>query len=137
MRRGKVFISGPIQGMELRQGYRERIKNIVLSCGYEAVDPWMRERILYRHSEGDWWVNVPPKDFIERDLRDIDGCDFLVAYMPKLSAGTCMELFYAKVKGKKTVVVSKLKNLSPWITAHADVLIPSFRDLKKVLESGL
>ncbi|MEM2589527.1 MAG: hypothetical protein QXT44_07020, partial [Candidatus Bathyarchaeia archaeon] len=98
--KGKAFISGPIQGMEKRQGYREKIRRICIRCEYEPIDPWQREKVLYRGKEPNWWLKVPPLDFIKRDLEDIVKCDVLIAYMPKLSAGTCMELFYAKMKGK-------------------------------------
>ena len=37
----------------------------------------------------------------------------MVVYVPRLSAGACMELFYAKRKGKKVIVVSALDCLSP------------------------
>jgi len=134
---GKVFIAGPIQGMETRQGYRERLKKILSSYGYEPIDPWTREKILYRYTEDRWWAKVPPKGFIDRDLKDIERCDYLVAYLPRLSAGTCMELFYAKLKGKKTVVICKLRNPSPWITFHADILVRSFKELEEVLKLGI
>jgi hypothetical protein len=39
----------------------------------------------------------------------------MVVYVPKLSAGACMELFYAKRKGKKIIIVSEMDCLSPWI----------------------
>jgi len=50
---------------------------------------------------------VPAADFIKRDLEDIEKCDVLIAYMPKLSAGTCMELFYAKMRGRKPYAYAK------------------------------
>lgn len=78
-------------------------------------------------------MKVPPLDFIERDLKDIEKCDVLIAYLPKLSAGTCMELFYAKMKGKKTICICKLKNPSPWITAHSDITIKSISALEEAL----
>lgn len=137
MGRGKVFIAGPIQGMETRQGYREKLKKILSSYGYEPIDPWTREKILYRYTEGEWWTKVPPKDFIDRDLKYIERCDYLVAYLPRLSAGACMELFYAKLKGKKTVVICKLKNPSPWITFHTDVIVRGFKEFREVLELGI
>lgn len=131
--KGKAFISGPIQGMENRQGYREKIRRICIRCGYEPIDPWQREKILYKADEPDWWVKVPPLDFIRRDLEDIEKCDVLIAYMPRLSAGTCMELFYAKMKGKKTICICKLKNPSPWITAHSDVIVKRIEELEGAL----
>jgi len=126
----KVFISGPIQGMESDQSYREAIRSICLRCGFEPVDPWLRERIIYRKGK----TEVSSFDFIRRDLEDIERCDILVAYMPRLSAGTCMELFYAKLKGKKTITICKIKDPSPWIIAHSDIIISDIRDLEKHLK---
>ncbi|MGB9676182.1 MAG: hypothetical protein ACPL0C_03240 [Candidatus Bathyarchaeales archaeon] len=77
---------------------------------------------------------VPAADFIKRDLEDIEKCDVLVAYMPRLSAGTCMELFYAKQKGKKTICICKIKNPSPWITTPSDIIIKRIKELGKTLE---
>ena len=126
----RVFISGPIQGMESDQSYREAIRSICLRCGFEPIDPWLRERVIYRKGK----TEVSSFDFIKRDLEDIERCDILVAYMPRLSAGTCMELFYAKLKGKKTITICKIKDPSPWIIAHSDVIIRDIRDLEKHLK---
>lgn len=131
--RGKVFISGPIQGMETKQKYRKVIREICVQCGYEVLDPWEREKIIYKGSEFGWWEKVPAADFIKRDLEDIEECDVLIAYIPKLSAGTCMELFYAKQKGKKTICICKIKNPSPWILTHSDIIIKKIEELKTCL----
>lgn len=130
----KVFISGPIQGMETSQSYRKTIKDICVKCGCDVIDPWEREKILYEGSGHEWWEKVPAADFIRRDLEDIEKCDVLVAYMPRLSAGTCMELFYAKQRGKKTICICRLKNPSPWITAHSDITIKRTSELKNHLK---
>lgn len=132
--RRRVFISGPIQDMETDQSYRKVIRDICVRCGYEVIDPWEREKIMYNGSELDWWNRVPPKDFIKRDLNDIEECSVLVAFMPKLSAGTCMELFYAKLKGKKTVCVCQIKNPSPWIIAHSDIILKKIGQLENALK---
>ncbi|MEM2319911.1 MAG: nucleoside 2-deoxyribosyltransferase [Candidatus Bathyarchaeia archaeon] len=131
----KAFISGPIQGMETKQSYRERIATICIRCGYEPVDPWKREKVLYRGEEHGWWGRVPPSDFIKRDLEDIEKCDVLIAYLPRLSAGTCMELFYAKMKGKKTICICRLKNPSPWIIIHSNMLLKKISELEEVLKA--
>jgi nucleoside 2-deoxyribosyltransferase len=133
--RGKAFISGPIQGMETRQSYREAIRRICIRCGYEPIDPWQREKIIYRGEEHGWWEKVPAADFIKRDLEDIEKCDVLIAYMPKLSAGTCMELFYAKMRGKKTICICKIKNPSPWITTHSDIILRRIGELESALKA--
>lgn len=132
----KVFISGPIQGMEDKQEYREEIRRIVEAEGYEVIDPWEREKIIYRATEEEWWRNVPPRDFIERDLKDVERCDVLIAYLPRLSAGTCMELFYAKLKGKKVVSIIEFDNPSPWITLHSDIVLRSLKEFESYVKKG-
>jgi len=118
--KGKVFISGPIHGIR---------------CGYEPVDPWQREKIIYKGTTHGWWKEVPAADFIKRDLEDIEKCDILIAYMPRLSAGTCMELFYAKMKGKKTICICKIRNPSPWIITHSDIILKKFKELEPALRT--
>ncbi|MGB9741022.1 MAG: nucleoside 2-deoxyribosyltransferase [Candidatus Bathyarchaeia archaeon] len=132
----KVFISGPIQDMETEQDYRNLIRDVCVRCGYEVVDPWEREKVIYKGSEFGWWEKVPALDFIRRDLENIEKCDILVANVPKLSAGTCTELFYAKRKGKKTICTCKIHNPSPWIIVHSDFIIRKIEELENALQLG-
>jgi nucleoside 2-deoxyribosyltransferase len=129
----KVFISGPIQGMENEQGYREVITKICLRLGMEVIDPWRREKVMYNREEPCWWDKVPVEGFVQRDLDDADRCDVMVVYLPRLSAGACMELFYAKRKGKKVIVVSEHPCLSPWIVVHSDLIVRCLEDLEDAL----
>ena len=129
----KVFISGPILGMENDQGYRKPINEICTRLGFEVIDPWKREKILYKGDEICWWTKCVPTDFVQRDLDDADRCDIMVVYLPKLSAGACMELFYAKRKGKKIIVISEMECLSPWIVVHSDAIMKRIEDLEEAL----
>ena len=131
---GKVFVSGPIQGMETGQSYRKVIRDICARCGYEVVDPWEREKVIYDGTGSGWWDRVPPADFIKRDLEDIEKCDVLVAFLPRLSAGSCMELFYAKLRGKKTICVCQIESPSPWIIAHSDIIVKKIEELESALK---
>jgi hypothetical protein len=131
--RKRVFISGPILGMENNQSYRQKITEILVETGFDVIDPWNREKVLYATDERCWWDKVPTFDFIQRDLNDADRCDVMVVYLPILSAGACMELFYAKRKGKKIIVVSEIEHLSLWIIAHSDIVVRSFDDLRDAL----
>lgn len=133
----KVFISGPILGMENEQEYRVTITKICNRLGLQVIDPWRREKILYKGNEHCWWTKCVPMDFVQRDLDDADRCDIMVVYMPKLSAGACMELFYAKRNGKKVIVVSGMECLSPWIAVHSDVIIKGFEELEDALKQLL
>jgi nucleoside 2-deoxyribosyltransferase len=129
-----VFISGPILGMETEQGYRDVITKICSKLGFDVIDPWRREKVLYKGNEKCWWDNVPAYGFIQRDLDDIDRSDIIITYLPKLSAGACMELFYAKRKGKQVIVVSEMESLSPWIKYHSDMIIKSLNELESALQ---
>ena len=133
----KAFIAGPILGMENHQEYRLKVTEILIRAGFEVIDPWKREKVLYNGDERCWWDKVPTFDFINRDLEDADRCDIMVVYMPILSAGACMEMFYAKRKGKKIVVVSEIPCLSPWIVAHCDVIVKDLCGLEDALKKML
>lgn len=130
----KAFISGPILGMENNQNYRKPITEILKKLGFDVIDPWKREKILYQGDERCWWDKVPTFDFIQRDLDDADRCDVMVVYLPILSAGACMEMFYAKRKGKKIIVISEIKCLSPWIIAHSDMIVKSVDELEEKIK---
>ena len=130
----KVFISGPILGMETNQGYRETITEICLKLGFDVIDPWRREKSMYKGDEKWWWPNVPAAGFVQRDLEDAENCDIMIVYLPKLSAGACMELFYAKHKGKTVIVVSEMEKLSPWIEIHSDTILKNLNDLEDELK---
>lgn len=132
----KVFISGPIQGVEKNQSYRKRIGSLLAKYGYETVDPWEREKIHYELSQDDRLQSFP-KDFIRRDLEDIDKCDIFVVYLPRLSAGACMELFYAKLRKRKTITICRLKNPSPWIVAHSDIIVKNLEEFERILKKGI
>jgi nucleoside 2-deoxyribosyltransferase len=133
----KVFIAGPILGMETNQGYRQEITEILLRQGLDVIDPWKREKVLYNGDEKCWWDKVPTFDFIQRDLDDAESCDIMVVYLPILSAGACMELFHAKRKGKKIIIVSEIECLSPWIIAHSDMVLKDFSQLEDALQKVL
>jgi len=122
--------------MENNQSYRKVIRDICLRCGFESVDPWLREKVLYRAGKVKK-LDMSSAGFIKRDLEDIERCDILVAYLPRLSAGTCMELFYAKLKGKRTITICELENPSPWIIAHSDILLGKIMDLEEYLKKEL
>src|SRR5512136_2351669 len=122
--------------MEKQQDYyRKTITDIACKIGFDVIDAWKRERVIYNGTEECWWDKVPVFDFIQRDLDDADRCDIMVVYLPKVSAGACMEMFYAKRKGKKIIVISDLPCLSPWIVVHSDAIVKQFEDLEGILKS--
>lgn len=130
----KIFISGPIQGMEDDQSYRDAIREICRRNGFEPVDPWIREKVIYRMEDAHRARETWDFSFIRRDLEDIQRCDILIAYLPRLSAGTCMEIFYAKLVGKKTITICGIEDPSPWIIAHSDIILRGIDELDSFLK---
>jgi len=62
----KIFILGPIQGVETEQSYRDAIRETCIRNDYGVVDPWQREKILYNSTELGWWNRVSATDFEKR-----------------------------------------------------------------------
>jgi len=131
----KAFIAGPIHGMEHDQSYRDDLKKILEECGYIVFDPWQREKVLYSQENQQGLTGKSNiAGFIKRDLRDIELCDIFVAYLPKISAGACMELFYAKQFNKTTIAIISFKDPSPWIIYHTDFILESIKDFEKFMK---
>ena len=45
-----------------------------------------------------------------------------------------MELFYAKLKHKKTICICQIENPSPWIIVHSDVILKKIEELENALK---
>ena len=134
MEKKKIFISGPILGMENNQDYyRNTITNISQKLGFEIIDPWKREKHLYNNTTTTPENENEKYGFVQRDLDDADRCDIMIVYLPKLSAGACMEMFYAKRKNKTIIVISNMKQLSPWIKIHSNTIIKNLNQLEETL----
>ena len=133
--KGKIaYIAGPIQGYEDEQNYRDVIADILSKRNIGSIDPWKRETVVY-DAKSDSHDKSKIGAFIKMDLSDISRCDYYIAYLPVLSAGTCMEMFYAKMKGVKTITISKIENPSPWLVYHSDFMIKSINELDEILGS--
>jgi len=61
----------------------------------------------------------------------------MIVFMPILSTGVCMELFYAKSKGKKSIVFSNIERLSPWIIYHSDAIVQNNEEVEDKLRIDL
>ena len=121
--------------MEHDQSYRDDLKKILEKYGYVVLDPWQREKVLYsqeNEKESSGKSNIA--GFIRRDLRDIELCDIFVVYLPKISAGACMELFYAKQFNKTTIAIIGFKGPSPWIIYHTDFILENIIDFEKFMK---
>ena len=119
----KVYLAGPIFGCsdveakDWRATAKEQLGNV--------LDPMVRD---YRGVED---TNV--KDIVEMDKQDIDQCSHMIAFVPKPSIGTSMEILYAWQKGITVVAVVPTKPVSPWLKYHATV-VTSFTEAFELLK---
>jgi hypothetical protein len=54
--------------------------------------------------------------------------DIILAYCPRPSWGTPMEIIYAAEKDKWVATVCDDPNPSPWLIAHSDILVETFEE---------
>jgi len=131
----KIYIAGPIQGYELKQGYRLRLQKFLSKLGHTIHDPWETEGMKNLFANVDFET---AQDLVRRRLREVDACDALLAYFPKDSVGTAIEAMHAKRRGKLVILICPMKKPSPWIIAisrHFYKSIDEFeRDAKALLQ---
>jgi nucleoside 2-deoxyribosyltransferase len=119
--KAKIYLAGPINACsddecnKWRSQAKER-----LSEKYDILDPMCRD---YRGTEDNDY-----KEIVENDLSDIIKSDIILANCYKPSAGTSMELVYAKMMGKKIFSVG---SSSPWIKYHSTLM---FDDIEKAID---
>lgn len=107
-----VYLAGPIMGTtdaEMR-GWRDEL--IQRLPKFEFIDPAKRD---YRGRESD-----SVREIVEQDKANIDACRIVVAYCPRPSVGTSMEILYAHQGGLRVLAwVPPDSPVSPWLTYHS------------------
>lgn len=116
-----VYLAGGISGLGDNEcnGWRAEAKAL-LPREIDVLDPMSRD---YRGKEGE---NV--KAIVEGDLADIQSCQVIIAYCPRPSWGTAMEIHYAATADgyRRTVaVVPAGVAVSPWLRYHTDAVVPT------------
>ncbi len=105
-----VYLAGPILGKTFREAteWRQHAASMLDTSCTRAVDP-MRDEMDTRKS-------VKPHPWVPRkNLFDLRRCDIVLAYEPKDSAGTMMEIGAAWALGKPVVLVAPS---SPLLWVH-------------------
>lgn len=122
-----VYLAGPINGcsdIEAR-GWRAEATRL-LTGG--VLDPMARD---YRGLED---LNVD--EIVEGDKNDIDNCAAVLAYCPKPSVGTSMEILYAHTRRMPVVVVVPSgAPVSPWLRYHATQVVSTITEAVDALRA--
>lgn len=122
----KIYVAGPItcqtevenfyykfgQVDEVDIKWREELEN-KLGSNFVVLNP------IRRNAQR--WQSF--REIVGLDKYDIQQSDLVVANLYKSSVGTSMELMYAFMLNKPTIIISQHKNLDPWIVNHSTVLV--------------
>lgn len=109
-----VYLAGPINGCTDKEahGWRDSLTESLNEVGHEVFNPMARD---YRGREDE---NVA--DIVEGDKRDIDNSDIVVAFCPRPSVGTSMEVYYAWSRGLRVLIYAPpAAPISPWLRYHS------------------
>ncbi len=116
-----TYLAGPMAGCTDDEmfGWRieatQRLKNV--------LDPTVRD---YR---GVHETEAQVKHIVHSDKDDIDNADVVLAYCPKPSYGTVMEILYAWERGKTVVIIVPPGALnSPWLRYHSNIIVETVEE---------
>lgn len=110
-----VYLAGPINGTTDAEMHNWRNDLIKRLPNTRFIDPTTRD---YRGTEDQ---NIAA--IVEHDKDDIDRCELVVAYCPKPSVGTSMEILYAWQQGQRVIVWAPPgAPVSPWLRYHSHAI---------------
>jgi len=104
-----IYLSSPSKF----RTYSIIVKNELEKLGYDVFDPLENE------------LTFP----VERDIEEIKKRDMLIAILPSLSIGGCMEIWIAHEFGKKVIVFSPMNSSHPWLKYCATNIFTKIDDL--------
>lgn len=108
----RIYLAGPITGCSDSEmsDWREEMKGRMPNVTF--VDPSVRD---YRGNEDAHYEAI-----VEDDKDDIDSCEVVVAYTPRPSVGTSMEVLYAWQQGQRVLIYAPPgAPVSPWLRYHS------------------
>jgi nucleoside 2-deoxyribosyltransferase len=108
-----VYLAGPINGCsdsemnDWRDDMAKRLRDFTI------LSPAVRD---YRGKEDE-----SVEEIVEGDKKDIDASDIVIAYCPKPSVGTSMEILYAWMAYKHVIIYApEGAPISPWLRYHSN-----------------
>lgn len=128
----RVYLAGAIRYAKDPFTWRLAVAK-VLPDGWEAVDPTQIE--LFVENEDDY---EGAKRIVSGDLRAIETCDAMIAFLNIPSWGTAMEMFYASQL--KIPVIGwnpDGTSVGPWVRVHCTDIHIDFEGIKLFLQNLL
>lgn len=115
-----IYLAGPINGATDAEAHDWRDALIAAHPEFHFLDPMVRD---YRGREDE-----AVEEIVNNDKGDILISDFIIAYCPKPSVGTSMEVYFAWQKlgpDRVLVVVPDGAPISPWLRYHSAIVVPT------------
>ena len=129
-----IYLSGGIKDLTDEQAYGWRKGVVEHYKGYD-VRILVPTRLQYRP---DMDIHAACLWLTKRDKVAILDSDIVLAYCPRPSWGTAMEIIYAQEHGKWVITVCDDPEPSPWLMAHSDAIVGTFKEayseVKKVIK---
>jgi nucleoside 2-deoxyribosyltransferase len=120
----RVYLAGPPFADE----YRQRASELVRAAGWEPIDPMRRD---FRGATAGHEAEI-----VEGDLRDIDGCDAVLASFTSPDEGTAMEAWYAHARGVPVVAYTGGEPAHPWTVYVSTSVHAALEDAVAALASA-
>jgi len=121
-----IYLSGGIKDLtdEEAFGWRKEVQNHYLRLGskiHTLIPSRLQERFDMSSEAAARWI-------VKRDKVGIAEADIILAFCPRPSWGTAMEIMYAYELDKWIVVVCDEDYPSPWLITHSDIIVPTLMD---------
>jgi nucleoside 2-deoxyribosyltransferase len=123
-----VYLAGPINGCSDAEAFdwRDDMTARLKGHGHTVISPMVRD---YRGRENE---NV--KEIVEGDKEDIHRADAVIAYCPRPSVGTSMEVYMAWSLLKFVIVYAPADaSISPWLRYHSHAVLHDPNDVAAVI----
>ena len=117
-----VYLAGPMEGCNdhKKWGWRNELKTDLKARGWTVLMP----EAFTHHDFLGMSDDAIAEKVVGSDMGRIDEADLIVAYYWQKSTGTAMELMYAKMKGKRIIVLvpNAEGGINPWLRYAGDTI---------------
>jgi len=125
----KIIVCGAIANRGISK--IRRIQSLLKEKGFHVIDQISDED--YSKIKDFRGNKSLAEEITKHDLNFIKESDLVVALLDRPSYGVAVEIYFAKMMGKKVIIMSKRKVPSPWPVALSDRIINNEEQLVSAL----
>ena len=124
----KIYLAGTIYNDSPHSEWKSELLKYCDPEKYRFYDPEPAYENCYEHS------------YVVRDKAWISDSDALVSYIHRISAGTCMEIFYAYQFQTKHVILidpDDMLNKNMWLSYHSHKIVRTVKECSEHIHNIL